>query len=163
METGAELIVSHHDSCRSCFKSNQYLLDAALTCPIAQFVVYPYQWLWVRLLLNNCMKIWKRHWNTFLKVPKTVKWPIRLSVCQRWERCQRLGLTGVAVVLDACIQTSNIIIPFLDTIISGLIGPDETKFSTCLKGKGFNGCVYFIFPVKFWNQMLLSFHTSNVT
>ena len=41
--TGAELILRHHDSYKSCLGSNHHLLDAALTCPMAQFVVYVHQ------------------------------------------------------------------------------------------------------------------------
>ena len=51
--------------------------------------------------------------------------------------------TRMAGFLDACIQASNIIVPFLDTVISGSIQPDETKFLTSPKGNGF---VHFLFP-----------------
>ena len=47
------------------------------------------------------------------------------------------GSTRMAGFLDAYIQASNIIVPFLDTVISGSIRPDETKFLTSPKGNGF--------------------------
>ena len=53
------------------------------------------------------------------------------------------GSTRMAAFLDACIQVSNIIVPFLDTVIFGSIRPDETKFPTSPKGNGF---VHFLFP-----------------
>ena len=53
------------------------------------------------------------------------------------------GSTRMAGFLDACIQASNIIVPFLDTVISGSIWPDETKFLTSPKGNSF---VHFLFP-----------------
>ena len=57
--TGAELILSHHDFYKSCLGSNHHLLDAALTCPMAQFVVYVHQRLSVRLMLKDSMRILK--------------------------------------------------------------------------------------------------------
>ena len=59
------------------------------------------------------------------------------------------GSTRMAGFLDACIQAFNIIVPFLDTVISGSIRPDETKFIASPKGKAFNGCVHFIFLDEF--------------
>ena len=41
--TGTELILRHHDFYKSCLGSNHHLLDAALACPMAQFVVYVHQ------------------------------------------------------------------------------------------------------------------------
>ena len=41
--TGAELTLRHHNFYKSCLGSNHHLLDAALTCPMAQFVVYVHQ------------------------------------------------------------------------------------------------------------------------
>ena len=49
----------------------------------------------------------------------------------------------MAGLLDVSIQASKIIVPFLDTVISGSIRPDETKFLTSPKGNGF---VHFLFP-----------------
>ena len=49
----------------------------------------------------------------------------------------------MAGFLDAWIQVSNIIVPFLDTVIFGSIRPDETKFLISPKGNGF---VHFLFP-----------------
>ena len=53
------------------------------------------------------------------------------------------GSTRMAGFLDTCIQASKITVPFLDTVIPGSIGPDETKFLTSPRGNGF---VYFLFP-----------------
>lgn len=36
--------------------------------------------------------------------------------------------------LDACIKASSILVPFLDTIISGNIRPDKTKYTANPKG-----------------------------
>ena len=58
--------------------------------------------------------------------------------------------TRMAGFLDASIQASNIILPFLDTAISASIRPDETKFATSHKDKAFNGCVHFIFSDEVW-------------
>ena len=44
------------------------------------------------------------------------------------------GSTRMAGFLDACIQLSKIIVPFLDTIIAGNIRPDETKYLASPKG-----------------------------
>ena len=44
------------------------------------------------------------------------------------------GSTRMAGFLDACIQASNIIVPFLDTLIVGKIRPDETKYIASPKG-----------------------------
>ena len=56
------------------------------------------------------------------------------------------GSTHVAGFLDPCIQASNIIVPFLDTVILGSIWRDKTKLVTSPKGKTFHGFVHFIFP-----------------
>ena len=45
------------------------------------------------------------------------------------------GRTRMAGFLDACQKASNIIIPFIDTLIAGNIQPDETKFLASPKGK----------------------------
>ena len=37
---GAELILRHHSSEKSCLGSNHHFIDATLTCSMAQFVVY---------------------------------------------------------------------------------------------------------------------------
>ena len=60
------------------------------------------------------------------------------------------GSARMAGFLDASIQASNIILPFLDTVISGSIRPDETKFVTSHKDKAFNACVHFIFSEEVW-------------
>ena len=44
------------------------------------------------------------------------------------------GSTRMAGFLDACVQASKILVPFLDTIISNEIRPDETKFIASPKG-----------------------------
>ena len=36
--------------------------------------------------------------------------------------------------LDACVQASKIVVPFLDTIITHQIWPDETKYIASPKG-----------------------------
>ena len=41
----------------------------------------------------------------------------------------------MAGFLDVCQKTSNIIIPFIDTLIGANIRPDEAKFLTSPKGK----------------------------
>ena len=51
------------------------------------------------------------------------------------------GSTRMADFLDACMQASKVIVPFLDTIISNGIHPDETKYIACPKGKHY---YYFI-------------------
>ena len=56
------------------------------------------------------------------------------------------GSPRMAGFLDLCMQASNIIAPFLDTVISGSILPDQTKFVTSAKSKSFNSFVHFIFP-----------------
>ena len=59
------------------------------------------------------------------------------------------GSPRMAGFLDACMQASNIIILFLDTVISGSILPDQIKFLTSAKSKAFNSFVDFIFPDEF--------------
>ena len=44
------------------------------------------------------------------------------------------GLTRMAGFLDACVQASKIVVPFLDTIITHQIRPDETKYIASPKG-----------------------------
>ena len=44
------------------------------------------------------------------------------------------GSTGMAGFMDACVQASEILIPFLDTLVAGNIRPDETKFIASPKG-----------------------------
>ena len=44
------------------------------------------------------------------------------------------GLTKMAVFLDACLQVSVIIVPFLDTIIGENIRPDKTRCIASPKG-----------------------------
>ena len=44
----------------------------------------------------------------------------------------------MAGFLDACIKASSILVPFVDTIISGSIRPDEIKYITSLRGYIFN-------------------------
>ena len=44
------------------------------------------------------------------------------------------GSTSMAGFLDACVQASKILVPFLDTIIPNEIRPDETKFIASPKG-----------------------------
>ena len=43
------------------------------------------------------------------------------------------GSTRMAGFLDACVQASKIMVPFLDTIISNGVRPDETKYITSSK------------------------------
>ena len=59
------------------------------------------------------------------------------------------GSTRMAGFLDACMQASKIIVPFLDTIISSSIRPDETKYIASPKGKHYFICyvLIHIFPV----------------
>ena len=59
------------------------------------------------------------------------------------------GSTRMAGFLDACMQASKIIVPFLDTIISSSIRPDETKYNASPKGKHYFICyvLIHIFPV----------------
>ena len=45
------------------------------------------------------------------------------------------GSTRMAGFLDASVQASKIIVPFLDTIIAGNIRPDETKYIASPKGE----------------------------
>ena len=131
--TGAELTLRHHNFYKSCLGSNHHLLDAALTCPMAQFVVYVHQRLSVRLMLNDSMRILKPYWNIFLQAPKVVKWSMSMLEINDIHLLN-WGSTHMAGFLDVCIQASNIIVPFLDTIISGSIQSDETKFLTSPKG-----------------------------
>ena len=44
------------------------------------------------------------------------------------------GSTRMVGLLDACVQTSKIMVPFLDSIISNNRQPDETKYITSPKG-----------------------------
>ena len=44
------------------------------------------------------------------------------------------GSTRMAGFLDACVQASKIVVPFLDTIITHQIQPDETKYIASPKG-----------------------------
>ena len=44
------------------------------------------------------------------------------------------GSTCMAGFMDACVQASEILIPFLDTLVAGNIRPDETKFIASPKG-----------------------------
>ena len=44
------------------------------------------------------------------------------------------GSTRMAGFLDACVQASKIVVPFLDTIITHQIRPDETKYIASPKG-----------------------------
>ena len=44
------------------------------------------------------------------------------------------GSTRMAGFLDACIEAFSILVPFLDTIISGNIRPDETKYIASPEG-----------------------------
>ena len=59
------------------------------------------------------------------------------------------GSSRMAGFLDACMQASKIIVPFLDTIISSSIRPDETKYIASPKGKHYFICyvLIHIFPV----------------
>ena len=45
-----------------------------------------------------------------------------------------LGSRHMAGFIDACVQASEILIPFLDTLVAGNIRPDETKFIASPKG-----------------------------
>ena len=44
------------------------------------------------------------------------------------------GSTHMADFMYACVQASEILIPFLDTLVAGNIRPDETKFIASPKG-----------------------------
>ena len=44
------------------------------------------------------------------------------------------GSKRMAGFLDGCIQASNILVPFLDTIIAGNIRPEEKSYLTSPKG-----------------------------
>ena len=48
------------------------------------------------------------------------------------------GSTRMAGILDACLQASGIIFPFLDTIIGGNIRPEETRYVALQKVSRFN-------------------------
>ena len=59
-----------------------------------------------------------------------------------------LGSTHMAGFMDACVQASEILIPFLDTLVAGNIRPDETKFITSPKG------VYLYSYLQIWSTFL---------
>ena len=50
----------------------------------------------------------------------------------------------MAGFLDACMQASKVIVPFLDTIISSGIHPDEIKYIASPKGKHYFICYVLI-------------------
>ena len=61
----------------------------------------------------------------FSQSPKSSKM-IHEYVRDKWHPSSQLGSTHMAGFLDVCIQASNIIVTFLDTIISGSVRSDET-------------------------------------
>ena len=142
--TGTELIIRHHDFYKSCLGSNHHLLDAALACPMTQFVVYVHQTMsqiGAKGLYEN-LKALLKHFSQSPKRSEMLHEAVNMLEMNDIHLLN-WGPTRMAGFLDAYIQASNIIVPFLDTVISGSIRPNETKFLTSLKGNGF---AYFLFP-----------------
>ena len=78
---------------------------------------------WAKLMQRHFMKIWDHCWNILQKVQKAQKCSLHHSWCSvNWS------LTRMTEFLDACLQASDIIVPFLDTIIGGNIRPEETSY-----------------------------------
>ena len=67
----------------------------------------------------------------------------------------------MAGFLDACIQASNIIVPFLDTVISDYLM--KKILSLVLRVRLLMVVSSLFYLMKFWNEILLSFHASYVT
>ena len=130
--TGAELTLRHHNFYKSCLGSNHHLLDAALTCPMAQFVVYVHQETMSQIdakRLYNNLKALLKH---FSQSPKSSEMLYEALNMLEMNDIHLLnwGSTLMVGFLDAYIRASNIIVPFFYKVISRSIRPDETKFLT---------------------------------